>query len=326
MLVSEGIDQAAHNEFLCLSGQQSGASDLITDALVMRGIAVDARDVILMRDRNSTLVWSPRNDVSLYGNTASITLYKNVGVNIALGSVWTPTGSVNLQRELQCAAELNDTYFDNVLSDRELVDMVTVNAAKAAQMDDVIGELLPGKIADISIFNATSHEGYRAVIDAEASDIVLVMRGGKPLYGDDALMTGLGVSSCDVVDVCSVDKKVCLLDEVGQSYADLASTGGTTYPAFFCGAPVNEPDCAPRRSFAINGSTIYTGQLTAGDLDGDGIGNEQDNCPTVFNPVRPFDSGVQADYDQDGKGDACDVCPQGTSASCPGAFFLDGFE
>jgi hypothetical protein len=39
-----------------------------------------------------------------------------------------------------------------------------------------------------------------------------------------------------------------------------------------------------------------------GDLDGDGVPNAEDNCPTVPNPD-------QADFDGDGVGDACDLCP-----------------
>ena len=45
------------------------------------------------------------------------------------------------------------------------------------------------------------------------------------------------------------------------------------------------------------------------DSDGDGIPDATDNCPTVFNPIRPIDNGGQADFDGDGVGDACDPCP-----------------
>jgi hypothetical protein len=41
-------------------------------------------------------------------------------------------------------------------------------------------------------------------------------------------------------------------------------------------------------------------KVTFTDIDGDGIFDDQDNCPDVSNPD-------QADYDNDGRGDACDV-------------------
>jgi predicted extracellular nuclease len=43
----------------------------------------------------------------------------------------------------------------------------------------------------------------------------------------------------------------------------------------------------------------------AGDEDGDGAGDDVDNCPGLANPD-------QADSDGDGLGDACDACPIGT--------------
>lgn len=54
-----------------------------------------------------------------------------------------------------------------------------------------------------------------------------------------------------------------------------------------------EPDWSGPHCF-----TIYGG---GEDSDGDGIGDELDNCPTVFNPE-------QEDTDIDGVGDSCDVC------------------
>ena len=37
------------------------------------------------------------------------------------------------------------------------------------------------------------------------------------------------------------------------------------------------------------------------DLDEDGINNDEDNCPEIYNPD-------QTDIDGDGAGDACDIC------------------
>jgi large repetitive protein len=53
------------------------------------------------------------------------------------------------------------------------------------------------------------------------------------------------------------------------------------------------------------------GRSTADDSDGDGILNEDDNAPDVFNPIRPIDGGTQIDSDGDGIGDEGDPTPFG---------------
>ena len=115
--------------------------------------------------------------------------------------------------------------------------------------------------------------------------------------------------TCDTFDVCGTSKKVCLASEIGKDLTALKAAVGTIYPAFFCGVPTSEPSCVPARPAAVDGSTIYTGVPSATDGDGDGVATATDNCPTVFNPVRPMDKGKQADADGDGVGDACDLCP-----------------
>jgi cytosine/adenosine deaminase-related metal-dependent hydrolase len=99
-------------------------------------------------------VWTPRSNVTLYGNTAVVTAAKRLGVNIALGTDWIPTGSMNMFRELTCADELNSIYYDNTFTDRDLWRMVTINAARALHADEVIGSIDEGLVADIAIYDA----------------------------------------------------------------------------------------------------------------------------------------------------------------------------
>jgi hypothetical protein len=100
-----------------------------------------------------------------------------------------------------------------------------------------------------------------------------------------------------------------LTGEVGKNYAALMSAAGAVYPAFECDVPMNEPSCDPKRPVSVGGSTVYTGVASATDSDGDGIPDDMDKCPHVFDPIRPMDMGAQADTDGDGLGDACDPCP-----------------
>ena len=90
--------------------------------------------------------------------------------------------------------------------------------------------------------------------------------------------------------------------------------------------PDLEPSCLPMRPVPVKASTVYTGIPTEGDADGDGIPDAADNCPLIFNPVRPMDSGRQPDQDSDGIGDACDDCPTNAAQECehPTATDIDG--
>src|SRR6201999_3095256 len=99
-----------------------------------------------------------------------------------------------------------------------------------------------------------------------------------------------------------------LTGEIGKTYPALQSAVGSLYTTFFCATPDKEPSCVPTRPKAVMGSTIYTGAVSAADSDGDGIPDAMDNCPNVFNPIRPMDNGVQPDFDGDGLGDVCDPC------------------
>ncbi len=314
--IAEGIDEVSRNEFLCTTSDDQDkftpgtSTDLfLPQTAAIHSVGLLAADYAVMATRKSSLIWSPRTNVSLYGDTAQVTTADRLGVRIALGTDWIATGSANMLRELKCASELNGAYYDNYFSDLDLWKMATINAAAAVAMDDAIGVLEAGKVADIAIFDGRERRPLRAIIDAAPRDVALVMRGGKALYGDDNVIAGLRSAGCDAFEMCGAFKQVCVQDETTRSWAQLVAANAAAYPAFYCGKPANEPTCKPSRPKAVNGSTVYTGDITNTDLDGDGIANNQDNCPKTFNPVRPLDNGKQADGDGDGDGDACDPCP-----------------
>jgi hypothetical protein len=71
----------------------------------------------------------------------------------------------------------------------------------------------------------------------------------------------------------------------------------------------------PGQPTGASGPTVAT--PTPDDMDGDGVPNEEDNCPVNFNPD-------QTDTDGDGVGDACDDCPtvpdtEQSGTACPDA-------
>lgn len=325
--VAEGIDGPARNEFLCLTGARpDGLAHLGPNSAIIHGVGLLAPDIAAMAAQGMKLIWSPRSNVSLYGDTAAVTVYDRLGVEIGLGTDWMPSGSMNMLRELRCADELNQHFYGGWFTDEALWRMATLGSAAALALDDAIGVIARGRVGDLVVFANGGRRHHRAVLDAGPAEVALVLLAGRAVAGDAAVVEALE-TGCDLLpDVCGADKRVCLSREIGMTLAQLTGAVGDIYPLYFCGPPEDEPSCLPARTQAvdaIDGSTLYTGMSGADDRDGDGIPDGIDNCPSVFNPVRPVDGGGQADFDGDGVGDACDPCPLDQDTDDCGAFDAD---
>jgi cytosine/adenosine deaminase-related metal-dependent hydrolase len=301
--VAEGINLAAENEFACVSGS---LGLLTAQTSIIHGVGLSAKDINAIAQAKARVIWSPRSNVSLYGNTASVTVMKNLGVTMALGTDWIESGSMNMLRELSCADYLNQSYFGSPFTDQDLWLMATQNGAVASGFPTQIGALQAGFEADVAVFSGATGD-YRAVIDAGVEDVRLVLRGGKVLYGDAELVSAIATSCADL-DVCGIAKQVCV-DTPTVTLASIQAKTAGVYPLFFCKgtAPTDEPTCVPYRSTYPNGET-------ATDADGDGLASAMDDCATVFNPIRPMDGTTQSDVDGDGVGDACDAQPLNPNA------------
>ena len=317
--ISEGINRAALNEFVCTSSPPppAGANDIVApQTAIIHAVGITAGDVGTIRVDQAKVIWSPRSNVDLYGDTAQVTMLDRLGVSISLGTDWLPSGSMNILRELRCADELNTSYFGGHFNDYQLWKMVTGNAAAAMGAQNVIGSLAAGFVADVAVFNGKDKKDHRAIVGGEVENVVLVMRGGEVLYGDDAVVDDLR-PNCEPLDVCTSAKRACVAQDVGggTTLATLTSAANGIYPLFFCNAtPDKEPSCEPYRPGE------YENGIVAGtDDDGDGVPNDDDTCPTVFNPSRPVGMGgakEQGDFDGDGQGDVCDPCPIDAQNAC----------
>ena len=320
--IGEGINEEALNELRCLSGDGTGSKNIFTNKLaIIHGVASTPDIVNKMAKNDVKLIWSPRTNISLYGDTAQIALHKNMGVTIALGTDWVASGSVNMLREMQCADFLNTYYYDKVLTDYDIWLAATYNVALALGYADITGDLKAGNVADIAIYKKSNNDAHRTVIDAALKDVTAVILDGKLVYGDANIIED---SSAESFDLCGVAKKInTKATGTSKSFKDIKKSD--KYETFYCDKPTKEPTCIPMRprpkDTTAQMTTLYGAESyrtnsyfsDPNDIDGDGIPNDQDNCPTVFNPIRPIDvkGGVakQADADGDGIGDACDPYP-----------------
>lgn len=312
--VSEGINDEARNEFFCLSGT-NGTNYIREKTAIIHGIGVSASDIGEMANVGAKLIWSPRSNMDLYGQTADVMTYNRQGVTIGMGTDWVISGSMNMLRELRCADELNTKYYKDYFNDYQLWLMATTNNAQALGVDAQIGRIATNQVADIAIYDATGKTHHRGVLDAQSKDVALVLRGGNPLYGRaqlvDALLPSEDQTKCEAIEVCGTSQKLCAQLDTTLTLAEIRTGAGTTnYDLFYCDTPVDEPSCVPLRP------NEYSGAQSPADQDGDGVVNEEDNCPSIFNPRRPLNQNVQPNEDNDSLGDACDLCVFNDGTPC----------
>ena len=328
--IGEGINDTALLELKCLSGEGNGSIDIFKSNLaIIHGVAATPAIMALMAERKSKLIWSARTNISLYGDTANVVAYDTLGVTIALGTDWIYSGSANMLREFACVNSLNQLYYNNHFTDYDIWKMATVNGAEALGFGSVIGQLKENYLADIAIYHKDNgRSAHAAVTKAENKDVQLVMIDGVIAFGDANLVPD--GSTCGTETIGGVQKKICP-NGTSKTYSTIKSS--SKYPLFFEGTPNAEPTCIPQRTrpqdTTDQGTTQYDGNLSdnfsdPNDTDGDGIPNAQDNCPNIFNPIRPQDKAnvsiaAQGDADDDGIGDACDLYPlcASNNSSCP---------
>ena len=182
--LAEGTDAFSLEEFTFMQSQ----SLLNPKGVVIHGIPLRPSDFRAMSVHGTSLVWSPRSNLELYGTTADIAAALDEGVEIALAPDWAVTGSSNMLNELKVADLWNSERLGGRLTDRQLVDMATSIPAHIAGIDDEVGALKVGLRADLVVINGNHNSPYRAVIDATAGNVDLVFINGVPLYGDRIFM------------------------------------------------------------------------------------------------------------------------------------------
>lgn len=183
--LSEGIDDRARQHFEAL--QLDEDSWAITSALAgIHSAGLLAEDFKIMKEHDGSMIWSPLSNYLLYGDTADIEAAKDAGVLMGIGSDWSPSGSKNLLGELK-VAHLVSQERGGVFSNRELLAMATVNAAKILKWDKV-GSIEAGKLADLLAVNGRQGDPYDHLINSRETSITLVVINGVPRYGQKRLM------------------------------------------------------------------------------------------------------------------------------------------
>jgi 5-methylthioadenosine/S-adenosylhomocysteine deaminase len=208
--IAEGIrgDAPSKQEFAILKSKGLLASG----TAIIHGAAFEAAEFQQMAAVGAKLIWSPRSNLVLYGQTTNIPLARQAGVEVSLGVDWNPTGSNHIFDELRTAAEVNADDFAGAIPDDEWIKMITVNPARALALEEQIGRLAPGLKADITVLRAQGSDPTKSLLRAHLQDVQMVWVGGKLLYANRAILDKVKPGQCEALLVHGSQKRVCVKD------------------------------------------------------------------------------------------------------------------
>jgi cytosine/adenosine deaminase-related metal-dependent hydrolase len=188
--LSEGTDETARSWFLTLRLPDDEWA-LNENFCGIHSTALLAEDFAVLKAHRAAVVWSPLSNLLLYGDTLRIREAKEAGILMGLGSDWGPSGSKNLLGELKVAWLVSQER-GNVFTERELVAMVTSNAARILKWQDEVGTIEPGRRADLVCINGQKGDPYRSLLEARETGVTLVVINGVARVGQPELMKKFG--------------------------------------------------------------------------------------------------------------------------------------
>jgi cytosine/adenosine deaminase-related metal-dependent hydrolase len=165
------------------------------------------------------------------------------GVPLALAPDWSPTGSDNMLDEIKYAHDVSRDKLERLFSSRQLVEMASSIPARIAHIDDKVGSLAPGMLADFFLVRPpekfAGSNPYEALTAGNVTTVDLVVIGGVPVYGEPPMLGALRLKT-ESIQVCGAARALnadalpagsfaevearltARMNEVGASLAPLA--------------------------------------------------------------------------------------------------------
>ncbi len=173
------------------------AAGCLDDHTVMiHCIGFSDEDIVKVARAGAHVAWCANSNIFMFNVTCKIKKMLDAGINVAIGTDSTATGSINLLEEMRYGREVYRTMYAEDLSAKTIVNMVTVNPAKAFRIQKETGTLSEGRLADILIVRQQKDDPWESLVAARPEDIELLVQDGSPIFGDarhEELFSGRGV-------------------------------------------------------------------------------------------------------------------------------------
>jgi cytosine/adenosine deaminase-related metal-dependent hydrolase len=220
--LAEGFDEEAMNGVKNL--EDLGVLD--RQCLLVHCIGLSDEDIRKIARAGASVSWCAASNMFMFNVTCKIRKLLEAGVNVAIGTDSSATGSCNFLEELRYARELYRRLYGEDLPARRLFEMATINAARAFWLQDRLGTLEEGKFADILVVKGRKDDPYENLLSASMEDIELLILEGKPIYGELRFLDlcssrGKGGLPRGYTLISGADRPMFVIGNPGELYREL---------------------------------------------------------------------------------------------------------
>ncbi len=147
-------------------------------------VHVSRQDINYMKNKGISSIFCPRSNYFLGVGKAPVEDMAEAGINIAIG-----TDSLASNVNLNLWDEMRFAYLVSRLPASNIIEMATINGARALGLEGITGSLAPGKEADIIAIHSDAARSkdpyYPLLMDTKREDVSTVIVQGRPLHSTD---------------------------------------------------------------------------------------------------------------------------------------------
>ncbi len=169
------------------------------NTLLAHGVHLSDAELDLLAERGTSIVHCPQSNLKLASGIARVAEMLKHGINVSLGTDGTASNNdLDLFHEAQTAALVQKAVSmdPTVLPAEDVVAMLTINGARSFGLEDKLGSLEIGKMADLAVLDFDSanltpcYDLYaHLVYSVSAHDVCHTMVNGRWLMRDRELLT-----------------------------------------------------------------------------------------------------------------------------------------
>ncbi|MDC7218578.1 MAG: amidohydrolase family protein [Spirochaetales bacterium] len=158
------------------------------------GIEPTGENIAFLKEFGINILWAPVSNTILYGDTLDVLKFLEKGVNVALGSDWSPSGGKHIWDEAKFAYFLFTRICgkDREESMRMIYQMITVRAARCLNRGNSrMGRIGEGQFADLVLLRdpkvprGGKIDPLEFLFHNDDEHVYGVIINGKLLYGDE---------------------------------------------------------------------------------------------------------------------------------------------